>query len=62
MIELKISYEKGKVEYINTLGILATFEGSDPSLKPFVLYVALSIDRVTQLINKDVPLRRSTCT
>ncbi|WVR05361.1 hypothetical protein IAU60_002375 [Kwoniella sp. DSM 27419] len=32
-----LANEKAKVEYINTLGILATFEGSDPSLKPLLL-------------------------
>ncbi|OCF45385.1 Gly-Xaa carboxypeptidase [Kwoniella heveanensis CBS 569] len=32
-----LAHEKAKVEYINTLGILATFEGSDPSLKPLLL-------------------------
>ena len=31
------SHEKGNVEYINTLGIVATFEGSDSKLKPLVL-------------------------
>ncbi|ORY31765.1 carboxypeptidase s precursor [Naematelia encephala] len=30
-------HETAKIEYINTLGILATFEGSDPSLKPLLL-------------------------
>ncbi|KAI9637962.1 carboxypeptidase s precursor [Dioszegia hungarica] len=32
-----LAHEKGNVEYINTLGILNTFRGSDPSLKPLVL-------------------------
>ncbi|ORY29955.1 carboxypeptidase s precursor [Naematelia encephala] len=32
-----LANEKAKVEYINTLGILATFEGSDQSLKPLLL-------------------------
>ncbi|EIW70200.1 hypothetical protein TREMEDRAFT_30032 [Tremella mesenterica DSM 1558] len=32
-----VAHEKAKIEYINTLGILATFEGEDPSLKPVVM-------------------------
>ncbi|WVQ71850.1 hypothetical protein IAR50_001392 [Cryptococcus sp. DSM 104548] len=32
-----LAHETAKVEYINTLGILATFQGSDPSLKPLLL-------------------------
>ncbi|KAL7424246.1 hypothetical protein Q5752_001832 [Cryptotrichosporon argae] len=31
------AWSNAKVEFINTLGILATFEGSDPSLKPLLL-------------------------
>lgn len=30
-------HKTADVEYINTLGILATFKGSDPSLKPLLL-------------------------
>ncbi|WRT67354.1 uncharacterized protein IL334_004325 [Kwoniella shivajii] len=32
-----LAHEKAKIEYINTLGIIATFEGTDPSLKPLLL-------------------------
>ena len=32
-----LATETAKIEYINKLGILATFEGSDPSLKPLLL-------------------------
>ncbi|WVQ69845.1 uncharacterized protein L199_008066 [Kwoniella botswanensis] len=32
-----LAHTTAKIEYINTLGILATFEGSDPSLKPLLL-------------------------
>ncbi|KAK8869586.1 hypothetical protein IAR55_000153 [Kwoniella newhampshirensis] len=32
-----LANEKATVEYINTLGIVATFKGSDPSLKPLLL-------------------------
>ncbi|GFZ45802.1 hypothetical protein JCM24511_03532 [Saitozyma sp. JCM 24511] len=32
-----LANSKAKVEYINTLGIIATFEGSDTSLKPLLL-------------------------
>ncbi|WVQ78467.1 hypothetical protein IAT38_000553 [Cryptococcus sp. DSM 104549] len=32
-----LAHEKATIEYINTLGILATFKGSDPSLKPLLL-------------------------
>ncbi|KAL1411027.1 hypothetical protein Q8F55_001974 [Vanrija albida] len=31
------AWKSAKIEFINTLGILATFEGSDPSLKPLLL-------------------------
>ncbi|ORY30167.1 putative carboxypeptidase s precursor [Naematelia encephala] len=30
-------HEKAKIEFINTLGILVTIEGTDPSLKPLLL-------------------------
>jgi Gly-Xaa carboxypeptidase len=32
-----LAHEKATVEYVNTLGIVATFHGSDPSLKPLLL-------------------------
>ncbi|WWC60883.1 uncharacterized protein I303_103459 [Kwoniella dejecticola CBS 10117] len=32
-----LAHTTAKIEYINTLGILATFEGTDPSLKPLLL-------------------------
>ncbi|OWZ50744.1 Gly-Xaa carboxypeptidase [Cryptococcus neoformans A2-102-5] len=32
-----LAHEKATIEYINTLGILATFKGSDPTLKPLLL-------------------------
>jgi Gly-Xaa carboxypeptidase len=32
-----LAHEKATVEYVNTLGIVATFKGSDESLKPLVL-------------------------
>ncbi|WWC89786.1 uncharacterized protein L201_004712 [Kwoniella dendrophila CBS 6074] len=32
-----LAHATANIEYINTLGILATFEGSDPSLKPLLL-------------------------
>ncbi|AAW41637.1 hypothetical protein CNBB1280 [Cryptococcus deneoformans B-3501A] len=32
-----LAHEKATIEYINRLGILATFKGSDPTLKPLLL-------------------------
>lgn len=34
-------HEKTTVDYVNTLGIVTTIQGSDPDLKPLLLYVLL---------------------
>jgi len=31
------AWEAADIDFVNTLGLLATFKGSDPSLKPLVL-------------------------
>jgi Gly-Xaa carboxypeptidase len=36
---LTCRHEKAHVEHINTLGLIVTLEGTDPSLKPMVLCV-----------------------